>query len=109
MQNPEARIEQSYGFAADLLRLFSDKALDLAICATRPDTVPEVSEFTPILHGRNVVVCPKGHPLLRKRAVPTEEVSATPDRPRSRQPVSRRPQAHAERDGGAGLQDPRTF
>jgi DNA-binding transcriptional LysR family regulator len=78
MQNPEVRIEQSYGFAADLVRQLTDKTLDLAICPMRPDTVPDGFEFTPILPGRNVVACRKGHPLLRKRGVLTEEIFRYP-------------------------------
>jgi DNA-binding transcriptional LysR family regulator len=78
VQNPDVRIQQSYDFAPNLLRQLADGTLDLAICPMRPDTVPAGYEFTPILPGRNVVACRKGHPLLRKRGVQAEEIFRYP-------------------------------
>lgn len=67
--NPEVRIDQTYGYAADLAERVQSGALDLAICPLRAQTVPAGLQFDPILRGRNVIACREGHPLLLARGL----------------------------------------
>jgi len=78
MANPDVRIRQSYDYAPDLMRQITEGTLDLGICPVRTDTVPDAFHFSPILAGRNVVACRKGHPLLSRHGVLTEEIFRYP-------------------------------
>lgn len=68
-QNPDVRIEQSYGYAPDLALRVLDGTLDLAICPLRPEDLPAGLEFDTMLPGRNVIAAREGHPLLHGHAV----------------------------------------
>jgi DNA-binding transcriptional LysR family regulator len=63
----DVRIEQSYGYPADLREALQADRIDLAICPI--DVLDEGSglRFQEILPGRNVVACRSTHPLLLKR------------------------------------------
>ncbi|HEV7307226.1 LysR family transcriptional regulator [Ensifer sp.] len=65
--NPEVRIDQSYGYMADLRAALKGDQIDLAICPI--DILEEGSGlvFQKVLPGRNVVACRVTHPLLMKR------------------------------------------
>ncbi len=65
--HPDVRIDQSYGYFADLRAALRADQIDLAICPI--DILDEGSglEFQQILPGRNVVACRVTHPLLLKR------------------------------------------
>lgn len=64
---PDVRIEQSYGYFADLRAALKADQIDLAICPI--DMLDEGSGlvFQQILPGRNVIACRVTHPLLLKR------------------------------------------
>jgi DNA-binding transcriptional LysR family regulator len=64
---PEVRIEQSYGYLAELRAAIIADRIDLAICPI--DMLDEGSgmHFQELLPGRNVVACRLTHPLLLKR------------------------------------------
>ncbi len=66
-QNPDVRIDQSYGYMADLRAALKGDQIDLAICPL--DILEEGSglAFQKVLPGRNVVACRVTHPLLLKR------------------------------------------
>ncbi len=69
--HPGLRIDQTYGYAADLAERVQSGALDLAICPIRTRALPPGLQFDSILRGRNVIACREGHPLLLARG-PTE-------------------------------------
>ena len=63
----DVRIDQSYGYFADLRAALKADQIDIAICPI--DILDEGSglEFQEILPGRNVIACRVTHPLLMKR------------------------------------------
>jgi DNA-binding transcriptional LysR family regulator len=69
MQNPEVRIEQSYGYAAELSERLLNGSLDFAICPLRSADLTPGLQFDPILLGRNVIACREGHPLAKVNSV----------------------------------------
>ncbi len=69
MQNPDVRIEQSYGYAGELSERVLNGTLDLAICPMRAEDVAAGLLFDGVLPGRNVIACREGHPLARAHAV----------------------------------------
>ncbi|MEO6301166.1 MAG: LysR family transcriptional regulator [Paracoccaceae bacterium] len=69
MQNPDVRIEQSYGYAGELSERVINGTLDLAICPMRAEDVPIGLLFDGVLPGRNVIACREGHPLAHAHAV----------------------------------------
>jgi DNA-binding transcriptional LysR family regulator len=68
-QNPDVRIDQSYGYAPDLADRLLNGTLDLAICPLSPGTLAEGLMFDTILPGRNVIACRAGHPLMLKKGL----------------------------------------
>jgi DNA-binding transcriptional LysR family regulator len=72
--SPDVRVEQSYGYLADLRAAINADRIDLAICPI--DVLDEGSgmQFQVILPGRNVVACRSTHPLLMRRKVRTSEL-----------------------------------
>lgn len=66
-RNPDVRVDQSYGYMADLRAALKGDQIDLAICPI--DILEEGSglAFQKVLPGRNVVACRVTHPLLMKR------------------------------------------
>ena len=77
-QNPDVRLEQSYGYAPDLAALVQSGALDLAICPLRPDDLPEGLAFDTLLPGRNVIAAREGHPLLHGHAMTAADLLRFP-------------------------------
>jgi DNA-binding transcriptional LysR family regulator len=69
MQNHDVRIEQTYGYAAELSERVLNRTLDLAICPMRVEDVAAGLQFDGVLPGRNVIACREGHPLARAHAV----------------------------------------
>ena len=65
--HPDVRVDQTYGYFADLKAALLADQIDIAICPI--DILDEGSglEFQEILPGRNVVACRVTHPLLMKR------------------------------------------
>jgi DNA-binding transcriptional LysR family regulator len=78
LKNTDIQIEQSYGYASDLLRKLSDDQLDLAICPLVIQQITDEFDFNALLPGRNVVACSKTHPLMLKARVTAEEMLEFP-------------------------------
>lgn len=76
MQNPEVRIEQRYGYPNELLPLLGDGALDAAILPIHRASAPHGLRVVRLLHGRNVIACRKGHPLVRRRTLALDDMGA---------------------------------
>lgn len=76
--HPGVRIDQSYGYASDLLPRLEEGSLDLAVLPMRTNLIPPGFSFQQILVGRNVIACRTGHPLIRRGAVKLTEVSQYP-------------------------------
>jgi DNA-binding transcriptional LysR family regulator len=77
--HPSVRIDQQYGYTAELKALVKSGQLDLAICPV--ELLGEGDEdltFEVLLTGRNVVACRVGHPLLKVRPLPTKALLEHP-------------------------------
>lgn len=68
------RIDQSYGFPADLLAQLNDGGLDLAVMPLRENSVPEHFTFRQILPARNVIACRSDHPLAQKTPIRLSDI-----------------------------------
>lgn len=77
-QLPDVRVEQSYGYADDLIEKLRNKTLDLAILPLQRDNVPNDLAFQPILPGLNVVACREGHPLTHRKLLTTKDIAKFP-------------------------------
>ncbi|MEL6198281.1 MAG: LysR family transcriptional regulator [Pseudomonadota bacterium] len=77
-ENPGVRIDQSYGYASDLVPRLQEGLLDLAILPMRQANIPEGLEFHQSLPGRNVIACRVGHPLARRASVKLAEIGRFP-------------------------------
>ena len=75
---PGVRIDQSYGYPAELIDRLAKGTLDLALCPMRPEDVPEGFAFETILPGRNVIACRLGHPLLHRKGVRAGDIARYP-------------------------------
>lgn len=75
---PQVRIEQSYGYAAELMDQLVAGTLDIAICPLNASALPEGFQFTPVLPGRNVIACGTHHPLLRKTSLRLSDIALYP-------------------------------
>ncbi|WP_420006435.1 LysR family transcriptional regulator [Arenibacterium sp. LLYu02] len=73
--NPEVRIDQTYGYAGDLLPKLEEGLLDLAILPMREASIPPEFRYRQILPGRNVIACRSGHPLIRRGPVKLTEIA----------------------------------
>jgi len=71
---PEVRVDQSYGYVAELQAALLAGRIDLAVCPI--DILDEGSGlvFEEILPGRNVVACRATHPLLLRRKLRASEL-----------------------------------
>jgi DNA-binding transcriptional LysR family regulator len=77
-ENPNIRIDQSYGYPMELIGRLGEGVLDLAIVPMRSTSVPEGFTFEQILPGRNVIACRVGHPLLRRGTVKLADIALYP-------------------------------
>lgn len=73
-ENPNVRIDQTYGYPAELVPKVQEGMLDLAILPMRHANIPEGLEFHQSLPGRNVIACRVGHPLARRGSVKLAEI-----------------------------------
>jgi len=78
LKNTDIQIEQSYGYASELLKRLSDDQLDLVICPLVIHQITAEFDFSALLPGRNVVACSKAHPLMLKAGVTAEEMFEFP-------------------------------
>lgn len=76
--SPDVRIEQSYGYVAELMEHLRAGTLDVAICPLNAAALAEGFSFTPLLPGRNVIACGIHHPLLRKRPLRLADIAPFP-------------------------------
>ena len=76
--HPDVRIDQTYGYAADLIERVQSGVLDLAVCPIRTEIVPPGLRFDSILRGRNVIACREGHPLLQVRGLTEDDLKRFP-------------------------------
>lgn len=75
---PQVRIEQSYGYAAELMDHLTAGTLDVALCPMNVAALPADFDFTPLLPGRNVIACGAHHPLLRKASLRLSDIASYP-------------------------------
>lgn len=75
---PQVRIEQSYGYAAELMDKLTAGTLDVAICPISTSALPDDLVFVPVLPGRNVIACGAHHPLLRKASLRLADIAPYP-------------------------------
>lgn len=74
-QFPDVRIDQSYGYAGEILERLQNGTLDVGIVPIRVKEVPPDIDARQLLPGRNVIACRAGHPLARKDSVQISEVA----------------------------------
>ncbi len=72
---PDIRINQSYGYARDVVDQISNGTLDVGIVPIRSSEVPAEVDARQILRGRTVIACRVGHPLARKSALRLSEIA----------------------------------
>lgn len=77
-RHAELRVDQSYGYAADLIEAIRSGTIDIGICPMEAQDVPEDVTFQAILKGRNVIACGAGHPLARQKSFRLEDISDYP-------------------------------
>lgn len=65
--NPGVRVDQSYGYPAELIARLRAGGLDLAVCPIEVLDPDADLAFDEVLPGRNVVACRADHPLLAVR------------------------------------------
>ena len=75
---PDVRVDQSYGYAQDLIAQLRNGTLDIAFCPLRNDEMPDDIVFQRILPGLNVIACRVGHPLARKGAIKLSDIAQFP-------------------------------
>lgn len=75
---PDIRIDQSYGYAGDIISRLENNTLDLGIVPIRATEIPESFSSIQILKGRNVIACRAGHPLARKQPVRLSDIAKYP-------------------------------
>ena len=75
---PDVRVDQSYGYADELIEKLGNRTLDMAIVPLQPDRVPDHLTFQPILAGLNVIACRDGHPLTRRKLVTPADLAKYP-------------------------------
>ncbi len=72
---PNVRVDQSYGYAEELITRLRNDTLDFAVSPLRIEAVPDDMRFQSILPGLNVIACRVGHPLARKRGVKLSDIA----------------------------------
>ena len=77
-ENPNIRIDQSYGYPAEIIDRLSNGTLDIGVMPIRASEVPPGFAFTQILTGRNVIACRTGHPLTRATSLRLSQIAAFP-------------------------------
>jgi DNA-binding transcriptional LysR family regulator len=75
---PEIQLNQSYGYAREVVRDLQNDVVDIGIVPIRATEVPEGLDAHQILPGRNVIACRVGHPLARKSSVKLSEIARYP-------------------------------
>lgn len=73
--NPNVRIDQSYGYAPEIIAGLNNGTLDIGIVPIRTSEIPEGLTSKQILKGRNVIACRVGHPLKRAKSVELQDMA----------------------------------
>ncbi len=76
--SPDVRVDQSYGYADELIERLANRTIDMAIVPLRAERVPDNLIFQPILTGLNVIACRRGHPLTRQKLVTPPDLTEFP-------------------------------
>ena len=74
----ELRVDQSYGYKAELVDAIGSGTIDIGICPMEDDEVVEDMHFRSVLKGRNVIACGAAHPLARLKSIRLEDISEYP-------------------------------
>jgi len=69
LQHSDIKIEQSYGYLAELVSQINGGTLDVGIVPIEPDAEPEGFTFHRLLPGRNVIACSARHTLAKRPLV----------------------------------------
>jgi DNA-binding transcriptional LysR family regulator len=77
-KNIDVQIEQTYGYANELLKKILDNRLDLVLCPLSAQQISGLFDFKPLLNGRNVVACSKTHPLIKRSDITSKEIFELP-------------------------------
>jgi DNA-binding transcriptional LysR family regulator len=75
---PGVRVDQSYGYAEELIARLRGGAIDIAVLPLTREGVPADMTFRPILPGLNVIACRQGHPLARRRLLTPGDIAHYP-------------------------------
>ena len=75
---PEVQLNQSYGYAKEVVTDLLNEVVDIGIVPIREAEVPDALDAHQILPGRNVIACRVGHPLARKSSVKLSEIAQYP-------------------------------
>lgn len=78
VQEPDIRVDQSYGNLPEIQSGLRSGLLDFAICPLGVVETGSELAFTEILPGRNVVAARARHPLFRKKAVTSNDLLKYP-------------------------------
>ena len=78
MQEPDIRVDQSYGNLPDIQTGLRSGQLDMAVCPLGVVEPGSELNFTELLPGRNVVAARARHPLFRKKAVTSNDMLRYP-------------------------------
>lgn len=74
----ELRVDQSYGYASELVDAIRSGTIDIGICPMVENEVPDDITFQSLLRGRNVIACGAAHPLARRKSFHLEDISEYP-------------------------------
>ncbi|MFC3612290.1 LysR family transcriptional regulator [Lutimaribacter marinistellae] len=75
---PDVRVDQTYGYAGDLVEGVRNTRFDIAVLPLQKDQVPSDLDFHPLLPGHNVIACRAGHPLTRRKLVTLADIAEFP-------------------------------
>ncbi len=78
VQEPDIRVDQSYGNLPDIQSRLLSGQLDLAICPLGVVEAGSKLDFTEILPGRNVLAARTRHPIFKKKSVTRNDLLRYP-------------------------------
>jgi len=78
MQEPDIRVDQSYGNLPEIQAGLRSGQLDMAVCPLGVVEPGSELHFTEILPGRNVVAARARHPLFKKKAITSNDLLRYP-------------------------------
>ena len=78
LQQPDIRVDQSYGNLPEIQAGLRSGQLDIAVCPLGLVETGSELQFTEILPGRNVVAARAGHPLFKKKSMTANDLLRYP-------------------------------